>query len=297
MDDRTEVREFLSTRRARLSPADAGLPAYGGRRRVAGLRREEVAMLAGVSVDYYTRLERGTLAGASESVLASISRALKLDEAENEYLFDLARRANSGPIPRRRQPRPRVRASLRQVLDAMGDAPAWVRNARHDILAANRLAVALHSPLFADPHRPVNGARFLFLDPAARDFWRDWDRTSDDVAAFLRADAARDPYEKGLTDLIGELSTRSEDFRRKWAKHDVRFHRTGTKRMHHPVVGDLDLDFASMEIPSEQGLVLMVYTAAADTPSADALRLFDAWAATQDMGRPELTGAPAAPRD
>lgn len=284
MDEKAEVRDFLTTRRARISPDEAGLPAYGGNRRVAGLRREEVAMLAGVSVDYYTRLERGNLTGASESVLANISRALHLDDAENEHLFDLARRANTGgQVPRRKPAAPRVRASIRQVLDAIDDAPAWVRNARHDMLATNRLARALHMQAFADPRRPANGARFMFLDPDARTFWREWERAAADVAAYLRAEAARNPHDKGLSDLIGELSTRSEEFRQWWAKHDVRFHRTGTKKLHHPIVGDLDLNFEAMEFPSDPGLVLIVYTAEPGTPSADALQLLATWAATQDQ--------------
>ncbi|HEY0186879.1 MAG TPA: helix-turn-helix transcriptional regulator [Cellulomonas sp.] len=282
MDEKAEVRDFLTTRRARLGPGDAGLPAYGGNRRVAGLRREEVAMLAGVSVDYYTRLERGNLAGASESVLSNIARALQLDEAEHEHLFDLARRANSGPVPRRRPAPPRIRSSIRQVLDAIDDAPAWVRNARHDMLATNRLARALHQQTFVDPRRPANGARFMFLAPAARTFWREWERAAADVAAYLRAEAARNPHDKGLSDLIGELSTRSPEFRQWWAKHDVRFHRTGIKKLHHPVVGDLDLNFEAMEFPSDPGLVLIVYTAEPGSPSEDALALLASWAATHD---------------
>lgn len=280
MDDKAEVREFLTTRRARISPDEAGLPAYGGNRRVAGLRREEVAMLAGVSVDYYTRLERGNLAGASEAVLANIARALHLDEAEHEHLFDLARRANSGPIPRRKPAEPRIRSSIRQVLDAIDHAPAWVRNARHDIIAINQLARALHAPMFTNPERPANSARFMFLDPAAKEFWRDWERAADDAAAFLRTEAARNPYDKTLSNLIGELSTRSDEFRQKWAKHNVRFHRTGMKKIHHPIVGDLDLQFEAMEFPSDPGLVMIVYTAETGTPSADALRLLATWAAT-----------------
>lgn len=282
MDEKAEVREFLTTRRARISPHEAGLPAYGGNRRVAGLRREEVAMLAGVSVDYYTRLERGNLGGASESVLVNISRALHLDDAEHEHLFDLARRANAGPIPRRKPAEPRVRSSIRQVLEAIDDAPAWVRNARHDMLASNGLARALHMQAFADPRRPVNSARFMFLDPGAREFWREWERSAADVAAYLRAEAARNPHDQGLTDLIGELSTRSEEFRQWWAKHDVRFHRTGVKKLHHPIVGNLDLNFESMEFPSDPGLVLIVYTAEPGTPSADGLTMLASWAATQD---------------
>jgi transcriptional regulator with XRE-family HTH domain len=297
VDNKAEVRDFLTSRRARLRPDEAGLPAYGGKRRVAGLRREEVALLAGVSVDYYTRLERGNLTGASEGVLASIARALRLDGAEHEHLFDLARRSNEGPIPRRRPAGPRIRSSIRQVLDAIGDAPAWVRNSRHDLLAANRLALALHAPMLDDPQRPSNSARFMFLSPAAKEFWRDWERAADDTAAFLRAEAARSPYDKSLSDLIGELSTRSEDFRQRWAKHNVRFHRVGAKRIHHPVVGDLDLTFQAMEFPSDPGLVMLVYTAEPGTPTADALALLASWAATQDGLDTALAGSAEATKE
>ncbi|KQM81509.1 helix-turn-helix transcriptional regulator [Agromyces sp. Leaf222] len=278
-DVRADIREFLSSRRARITPDQAGLPAYGGNRRVPGLRREEVAMLAGVSVDYYVRLERGDLAGASESVLDSLARTLQLDEAEREYLFDLARAAGPG---RTRAPRPKttVRPSVLQVLDAIGDAPAWVRNGRHDIIAANRLARALYSPVFDDPRRPVNTTRFAYLNPAAREFWRDYDQNTHDAAAMLRLEAGRNPHDPDLIRLVGELSTQSELFRERWASRDVKFHRSGLKRLHHPVVGDLDLHYESMDLPSEPGLVLNVYTAPAGSASADALKLLASWAAT-----------------
>lgn len=280
-DVRAEIREFLGSRRARITPAQAGLPAYGGNRRVAGLRREEVAMLAGVSVDYYIRLERGDLAGASESVLDALAATLKLDEAEREYLLDLARA--SGPAPKRvSRPKASVRPAVQQVLDAISDAPAWVRNGRHDIIAANRLARALYSPVFDDPRRPVNTTRFAYLNPAAREFWRDYDRITHDAASMLRLEAGRNPHDPELIKLIGELSTQSELFRQRWASQDVMFHRSGTKRLHHPVVGDLDLNFESMDLPSEPGLVLNVYTAPVNSTSADALRLLASWAATQE---------------
>lgn len=280
-DVRADIKEFLSSRRARISPEDAGLPAYGGNRRVAGLRREEVAMLAGVSVDYYVRLERGNLAGASESVLDALARTLKLDGAEREHLFDLARAA--GPVRRSRsKPSSTVRPEVQQVLDAMADAPAWVRNGRHDILAANRMGRALYSPVFQSAHRPVNTTRFTYLDPAAREFWRDYDQIANDAAAMLRLEAGRHPHDPELIRLVGELSTQSEVFRDRWASRDVVFHRSGLKRLHHPVVGDLDLNYQSMELPSEPGLVLNVYTAPAGSPTADALQLLASWAATHD---------------
>ena len=230
---------MLAARRARITPDQAGLPVYGVNRRVAGLRREEVAMLAGVSVDYYTRLERGNLAGASETVLVALARALQLDEAEQTHLFDLARAAAAHPATRRRTSPNRVRPSVQRVLDAL-TAPAWIRNGRADVVATNIVGRALYAPIYADPARPANTARFTFLSPQAADFYRDWDGTARDVVAVLRAAAGHDPYDKGLSDLVGELSTRSEVFRTLWATHDVLLHRAGTKNLHHPVAGDLD---------------------------------------------------------
>jgi transcriptional regulator with XRE-family HTH domain len=283
LDHRAEIRAFLSTRRARITPEQAGLPMYGGNRRVKGLRREEVAMLAGVSVDYYVRMERGNLSGASDSVLESLGRALQLDEAEQAHLFDLARKATATPVNRRRTTGQRVRPVIQQVLDAITESPAWVRNERHDILAANELARALYAPILADPRRPANTARFVYLDPASQDFYVDWERVADDIAAILRSTAGRNPHDKALTELIGELSTRSETFRTRWAAHDVRFHRTGLKRLHHPVVGDLELNFEAMEFPSDPGLTMVVYTATPNTASADGLKLLASWAATQEQ--------------
>ncbi|WAM12278.1 helix-turn-helix domain-containing protein [Rhodococcus sp. JS3073] len=279
-DQRAQVREFLTSRRARINPEQAGLPAYGGNRRVPGLRREEVALLAGVSIDYYVRMERGNLAGASDSVLDGLARALQLDEAERTHLFDLARAAEPGPVRQRRSKTSGVTAGVQLVLDAITDAPAWVRNARHDMLAANRLARALYAPVLADPRRPANNARFVYLDPAARDFYVDWDRAADDIAAMLRSEAGRNPHDKQLIELIGELSTRSEVFRARWAAHNVRFHRTGYKKVRHPAVGSLELNFEAMEFPAHPGLILLVYTAPKDSPAADGLTLLATWAAT-----------------
>lgn len=284
MDPKAEIREFLATRRAKITPELAGLPDYGGSRRVPGLRREEVAMLAGVSVDYYVRLERGNLAGASEAVLESIARALQLDEAERGHLFALARAANSTGVQRRRRPAPqRARPGIQRLLDAITDTPAWVRNGHMDFLAANRLGRALYSELFASPVRPANNARFVFLDPRSRDFYVDWEKGADDIVAILRAEAGRTPYDPGLTELVGELSTRSAEFATRWASHNVKYHRTGTKRLHHPVVGDLELDYEALDFPGDPGLRMFVYTAAPSSPSADALALLASWAATQDQ--------------
>jgi transcriptional regulator with XRE-family HTH domain len=280
MDNGNEMRDFLISRRAKITPDQAGLPAYGGNRRVAGLRREEVAILAGVSIDYYTRLERGRATGVSDSVLESIARALELDEAERAHLFDLARAADrSAPrAPRRPSPQ-QVRPSVRRILDSMG-APAYVRNARLDILAANRLGAALLAPVLSSPAQPANNARFMFLDPGASGFYTDWERQAQDVVAMLRTEAGRSPHDKALSNLIGELSTRSENFRNWWAAHNVRFHRTGVKRFHHPLVGDLTLTFEGLELAADAGLRINAYSAEPGTPSDDALKLLESWAAT-----------------
>ncbi len=295
MDIRKETRSFLTSRRARLAPEQAGLPTYGENRRVQGLRREEVALLAGVSVDYYIRLERGNLAGASEAVLDAVARALQLDDAERTHLFDLARAANAGSRSRRRPAPAKVRPGIRRMLDAITDAPAWVRNGRMDVLAANRLHQALYSPLFDDPVRPVNAARFTYLNAASHDFFTNWDTTADDVVAVLRGEAGRTPHDPGLTELIGELSTRSHEFATRWADHNVRYHRTGTKRLHHPVVGDLELDYEALEFPGEPGLRMFVYTAAPTTPTADALKVLASWSATDHTDTPASARAAGQP--
>jgi transcriptional regulator with XRE-family HTH domain len=277
--DRTnDISEFLTSRRGRVAPEQAGLPSYG-KRRVPGLRREEVASLAGVSAEYYKRLERGNLSGVSDLVLEALARALRLDDAERAHLFDLARAA--GPAaPRRRRPvQQRVRPVVQRILDQLG-TPAIVRSSRGEHLAANQLGRALYAPLFESREQPANSARFTFLDPAAVGFYADWDRVAGDLVAHLRSEAGRNPYDRGLSDLVGELSTRSDEFRTRWAAHDVRFHRTGTKRLHHPVVGDLELSYESMELSADSGLTLSVYTAEAGSASQQALDLLASWTAT-----------------
>jgi transcriptional regulator with XRE-family HTH domain len=251
---------------------------------VSGLRREELAILAGVSVDYYTRIERGNLNGVSESVLHAIAGALQLDDAERSHLLDLARAsgATTGRQPRR-PAQQRVRPGVQRILDAMTGSPALVQNSRLDILAANQLGYALYSEVFADPQRPANHIRFVFLDHRARDFYPDWQITANDAVAVLRAEAGRNPYDRALTDLVGELSTRSEEFRTRWAAHNVRQHRGGTKHLHHPVVGDLELAFEAMDVTADPGLVLLAYTAEPGSPSHDALSLLASWAATLDQ--------------
>jgi transcriptional regulator with XRE-family HTH domain len=295
LDHRAQVRDFLISRRERITPDEAGLPAYGGgNRRVKGLRREEVALLAGVSIDYYVRMERGNLGGASDAVLDGVADALQLDDAEREHLFALARAA--GPAPRRTRPAANtVRPALQQVLDAITGAPAWIRNARHDILATNHLAAALYSPVLDSPvagateRRPANTTRFMYLDPAARDFFVDFDRMAQDAAAMLRLEAGRNLRDAELHALVGELSTRSELFRRHWASNNVKFHRSGRKQLRHPAVGELDLNFEGMDLSSDTELRLNIYTADPDTPTADALRLLDTWAATRST-RSALSG-------
>jgi len=283
VDAKAEIREFLTSRRAKITPEHAGLPWYGENRRVPGLRREEVAMLAGVSVDYYTRLERGNAAGVSETVLEALARALQLDEAERAHLFDLARMAGpTTPRRRRRTSAQRVRPSVQRMLDAITAAPAFVRNGRMDLLAANRLGLAFYSQHFDSPHGPPNSARFVFLDPRAPAFYADWDQVATDAVAVLRSEAGRDPYDRDLSDLIGELSTRSDTFRTRWAAHNVRYHDTGSKRFHHPIVGELDLTYETMQLVADAGLLLFVYTAEPGSKSAEAMNLLASWVATPE---------------
>ncbi|GEA79678.1 helix-turn-helix domain-containing protein [Cellulomonas uda] len=282
MDNRADVREFLMTRRAKVTPEAAGVIG-GANRRVPGLRRSEVAALAGVSVEYYAKLERGAIAGASASVLDAVSRALQLDDTERAHLFDLARAADGIPSSgraRRRAARPaQPRPSLQWALSAITDGVAFVRDQRQDLLATNELGRAFYSPVIGDGGRTPNLARFQFLDPAAHDFYPDWDLFAEMCVAIMRAEAGRDPHDKGLQDLVGELSTRSDTFRRLWGAHDVRSHGAGTKRFHHPVVGDLVLAYEELAITAEPGQVLMVYTAEPGSPSAERLRLLASWAA------------------
>jgi transcriptional regulator with XRE-family HTH domain len=283
VDSRTEIRDFLTSRRARISPEKAGLPVYGANRRVAGLRREEVAMLAGVSVDYYTRLERGNASGVSDTVLEALAGALQLDEAERAHLFDLAHESNTptGTRIRRRPARQQVvRPGVQRLLDAMTMAPAYVRSGRLDILATNPLGYAVFAPMLTDPAGAANIARFIFLDPAAQDFYVEWEQMASDTVALLRGEAGRDPYNRALSDLVGELSTRSEPFRTWWAAHNVRLHRAGTKHLRHPVVGELTLTYESMELTADPGLRLNAYSAEPDSASQDALNLLASLAAT-----------------
>ena len=282
METKPEIREFLTSRRARITPEQAGLHSYGSRR-VPGLRREEVAVLAGVSVPYYTRLERGDMSGVSEGVLEALARALQLDHAERAHLFDLARAAQPTPVrPRRRQAKQRVRPEVQWTLDAITGAAAFVGNERLDLLAANQLGRALFSELYAAPARPVNTARFVFLDPRAEASYGDWDRVATESVAILRSAAGRDPYNRDLSDLVGELATQSEAFRTRWAAHNVRFHNTGVKHFNHPVVGELHLTYNRLDLAADPGLTIFTYTAEPGSRSEEALKLLGSWAATVD---------------
>jgi transcriptional regulator with XRE-family HTH domain len=276
MDNRSDVREFLTTRRARLTPAEAGLPDYGARR-VPGLRRSEAAMLAGVSVEYYTRMERGNLSGVSESVLNALAQGLQLDEAERAHLFDLARAATGSTRAPRRRGAAKVRPSIGRVLDALTGAPAYVRNARTDILAVNNLGGALYGDILAPDALPMNLARFMFLDPRARDFFIDWDDVASELVAALRSVAGHDPLDRGLSDLVGELATRSQDFRAMWAQHNVRLHRTAVKHLRNQIVGDIELTGDALELPGE-GLTVVIYTAQPDSNAQQQLNFLASWA-------------------
>ena len=278
MNAANDIAEFLVSRRAKIAPEQAGLPSYG-QRRVPGLRREEVASLAGVSADYYRRLERGQVSGASELVLDALARALQLDDAERTHLFDLARAASPVASKGSRPPKMRVRPVVQRLLGQI-EAPAIVSTVCGDYLAANVLGRALYSPVFDSREQPANSGRFTFLDPAAREFYPEWERLASELVASLRSQAGRNPHDRHLQDLIGELSTRSEEFRVRWAAHNVRFHRTGSKRLQHPIVGALELSYETLTLDADDGLRLALYTAEAGSASQQALDLLASWTAT-----------------
>ena len=298
---RAEIREFLSTRRARITPRQAGLPDYGHeRRRVPGLRREEVALLAGVSPQYYIRLERGDAPGISESIVDGVAHALQLDHAERSHLLHLLHTAGTPRRPRRSTPAApqSVRPTIQRLVDAMLNTPAMVLNGRLEIITANALGRALFSPVYAasDEHDLPSNARFVFLDPQATTFFREWDTVANDTVAILRAEAGRDPYDRALTDLVGQLSTRSDDFRRRWAAHDVRIHATGVKLFHHPLVGDLDLPYESLPLAPGSSMSLVAYTAEPHSAAHNALALLASWSASDaDPDLSETRPAKVAP--
>jgi len=297
-DVRGEVREFLTTRRAKVTPEQAGLPRYGGRRRVTGLRRDEVAQLAGISIEYYTRLERGNIRGASDEVLDGIARALHLDEVERAHLLDLVQMANAAPTARRRPMPQRVRPSIQRLLDSMTNTAAFVRNGRLDILYANQLGYALYSPVFDSPasgdlRRPANLARFIFLDGQSARFYRDWDGIAHAAVGSLRAEAGRAPHDRALTSLVGELSLRSQPFRELWAAHDVEYYRSGIQPFRHPLAGDLDLEYDALEIPADPGQTIIAYSAEPGSAAREALVILASRAATQHQTGQQDTAQPA----
>lgn len=287
-DLKTQIREFLVTRRGRLTPQQAGLPVIGtSKRRVKGLRREEVALLCGISVEYYTRLERGSATGVSDSILEHLARALHFDEAERAHLFQLMRRVGTTRSAPPRSAQPVVRAPVQRILDALTEAPAFVFNGPGDIIATNSLGRALYEPMYRqNPHRAPNNSRFIFLDPIAKGFWGNWNKIAADAAGILQAEAGRNPYDTELAELIGELSTRSKEFVDHWARRGVRIHSTGRKTIHHPVVGELDLPFESTPLIADPGHYLLIYTPEPNTPTAQSLKLLASWAATDHVSTP-----------
>jgi transcriptional regulator with XRE-family HTH domain len=277
MDHNVELKEFLRTRRARLRVADVEIGGTGRVRRVPGLRREEVAALAGVSVDYYSRLEQGRQLNVSDEVLDAVARALRLDDVERSYLFQLAR---AKPRRTRRAPAPvqRVRPGIRRLLETLDDvSPAFVFGRRMDVLAANKLARALMVDFDAIPTRQRNLLRYTFLDESTRELWVDWEEVARDNVAVLRLDAGRHPDDPLLVELVGELSVKSPEFRRWWADHNVRERTHGTKRYHHPLVGDLSVEYESFKLPGDPDQTLCIYTAEPGSASESALRLLANW--------------------
>ncbi|MGW6733248.1 helix-turn-helix domain-containing protein [Streptomyces sp. NPDC055013] len=277
LDPRAELSEFLRTRRARLKPEDVGLPDFGRHRRVPGLRREELAQLAGVSVAYYTRLEQGNGRNVSAEVLDAIARALRLSDAEHSHLTHLAK-----PKQHKKKPAARtqqVRPALRQLLDSIDGVPAYVSGRRSDILAWNRMAAAVFGDWSELPVQERNWARLVFLKPEYRDLFVEWDQKASDMVAFLRMDAGCHSDDPRLSALIGELSLKSEEFRRLWANHDVKEKSYGVKRLRHPLVGELTLNFESFRLSDGTEQVLITYHAEPGSPSAEALRLLASWGA------------------
>jgi len=275
MDRRPELTEFLRTRRARLSPEEAGVQPFGGRRRVPGLRREELAQLAGVSVDYYVRLEQGRTNNVSEEVLDAVAKALRLDETERSYLFNLAKPVRTARRGTRRQER--VRPALQRLLDMAESVPAYIIGRRGDTLAWNRLGCAVFGDFSVRSLRDRNWARMIFLEKEIQDLFEDWTVKGKETAAFLRLRASEYPDDQELIALVGELSVKSELFRRWWADHDVKDKANGRKILHHPLVGELVLDYESLRLPIDHDQILVTYMVEANSPSEAALRLLGNW--------------------
>ncbi len=282
VDIKTEIRDFLRSRRARITPEDVGLTSFG-QRRVPGLRREEVSTLAGLSIEYYNRLERGNLGGASETVLDALADALRLDEAERAHLFDLARVSQPAARRARRATTSNVRPTVQWMLDSMTTAAAFASNGHLDVLSANQLGRALYAPMFRDGPQSANWARFVFLNRDAHEIYTDWERAAKETVALLRLQAGGNPHDRALTDLIGELATKSEEFRVLWAAHNVRLHTKGVKRLNHPIVGELELHYDRLDLTADR-LMLFVHTAEPGTRSADSLQLLASWAASDAEG-------------
>ena len=279
MDRSSEIRDFLTSRRARVTPEQAGVPAFAGVRRVPGLRREELAHAAGISVDYYNRLERGKSTSASPEILEAIARTLQLDQTEQDHLFDLFSTNRRTPRrPTRRARQLTIRPTLQRLIDGL-DMPAFVESPRLDVLATNHLGRALYSLPGGETVLPFNVARFLFLNPRATDFYLDWETMARNQVALLRTEMGRDPSHPELIQLVGELSTHSERFRNLWAAHDVRQYREGPKRFHHPMVGDLDFIGESLDVSNTPGLFVLAYTVEPGSKTAEAMSLMGSWTA------------------
>jgi transcriptional regulator with XRE-family HTH domain len=267
--------EFLRSRRARIQPEDVGLRSYG-RRRVPGLRREEVAQLAGVSADYYVRLEQGRGASVSDAVLDAVARVLGLDEVERAHLRLLARPPHDGAA----EVEAAVRPGVRLLLDRMTDVPAFVLGRRMDVLAWNALADAVNR-FSALPPSECSVLRQVFLDPRSREFYREWPAVAEETVGYLRLDAGRHPEDPKLAELVDELSERSPEFRRLWDGHQVRRKGWGRKLLLHALVGELDLGYETLALPGDPDQLLVSYTAEPDSPSAQRLALLASWTAAE----------------
>jgi transcriptional regulator with XRE-family HTH domain len=277
MGQSAEFGKFLKAMRSRLTPEKAGIASTSGARRVPGLRREEIARLADVSTDYYTRLEQGRNIHPSRAVLDSVARALSLDPGEQTHMIDLLE--NCAKSQRSAIPAQGVRPALGQLLDAVGNVPALVLGRRTDVLAGNRLAFLLLTEFPAMPVEERNLTRWLILDPLARELFRDWKTVAAEAVGTLRVDIGRHPNDAQANQLVGELAVRNEQFRQWWAGHRVATGSAGTVRLHHPVVGDLELNFENLALPDDPDQVLRMFSAKPGSPSADSLALLGSFGA------------------
>jgi transcriptional regulator with XRE-family HTH domain len=276
MDRRAELTEFLKSRRARVQPEDLGLKVFNGRRRVPGLRREELAQSAGVSADYYVRFEQGRADNVSQEILDSVADVLRLTEDERKHLALLAKPARRRA---RRRSAERMRPGLQRLLDSITDVPAFVLGRRMDVLGWNRLAAALIADFGSLQLKDRNIPRMVFLDPAARDFYPQWEAVAEETVGYLRMYAGRYPDDPELAELVGELSIRSPEFREQWARHDVKDKTFGTKTQHHPIVGDITVQYETLRPPGEPDQLLVTYTVEPGSTSEQNLRLLASWTA------------------